>query len=217
MSVFNRFKFKKYVFVSALFFVLSISNLVQAETYTEGVEYLKIEPIVYTSVDKGQIEVVELFWYMCPHCFRFEPVISKWKKTKPKNVVFKRVPAIFSPRWRFFAKVYYTIQLLGVEEKIHEPLFNALHKERARLGNEAAMATFVEKHAGIKKQKFMEVFNSFSVDAKVRKAEDLSKRYKAQGVPTLVVNGKWRTGGSIAGGHEGMIKVLDYLIKVESK
>ena len=202
---------------AALFIILGFTSLTQAESIDEGVEYLKINPAVTTSVDKGQVEVVELFWYMCPHCFRFEPVITKWKKTKAKNVVFKRVPAIFSPRWRFFAKVYYSTQLLGIEEKIHGPLFTALHEKKARLGNAKAISKFIEETAGVKPDKFMEVFNSFSVDAKVRKAEDLSKRYQAQGVPTLVVNGKWRTGGTIAGGHDGMIKVLDHLIQRESK
>ena len=212
--MFNRYK-KYACFVAAL--IMTSITFPAVADYAEGVDYLKINPAVSTSVDKGQIEVVELFWYMCPHCFRFEPIINKWKKTKPKNVVFKRVPAIFSPRWRFFAKVYYTIKILGIEDKIHGVLFTALHEKRARLGNAAAMANFVEKNAGVKKQKFIDVFNSFSVDAKVRKAEDLSKRYKAQGVPTLIVNGKWRTGGSIAGGQQGMIKVLDHLIKLESR
>ncbi len=211
--MFNRFS--KYLY--AVSFLLMVNVSVQAAGFDEGIEYIKINPPVSTSVKKGQIEVVELFWYMCPHCFRFEPVIQKWLKTKPKNVVFKRIPAVFSPRWRFFAKVYYTEKLLGVEKKIHEPLFNALHKQRASLGNEAAMANFFEKYAGVKKQEFMDVFNSFSVDAKVRKAEDLSKRYGAQGVPTLIVNGKWRTGGAIAGGHEGMIEVVNHLIRMESK
>ncbi len=213
--MFNRFK--RYASLATLLILSNIAVSAHAASYAEGIEYLKINPAVSTTVDKGQIEVVELFWYMCPHCFRFEPDINEWKKTKPKNVVFKRVPAIFSPRWRFFAKVYYTIKLLGIEDKIHAELFNELHEKRARLSNEAAMAKFIEKHAGIKKKKFMDVFNSFSVDAKVRKAEDLSKRYQAQGVPTLIVNGKWRTGGSIAGGHKGMIKVLNHLIKIESK
>lgn len=211
--MFNRFS--KYCY--AISFLLLANASVQAESFDEGIEYLKINPPVSTSVKKGQVEVVELFWYMCPHCFRFEPVMNKWLKNKPANVVFKRIPAIFSPRWRFFAKIFYTAQLLDVEEKIHKPLFDALHREKARLGNAAAMAGFFEKHAGIKKQDFMDVFNSFSVDAKVRKAEDLSKRYGAQGVPTLIVNGKWRTGGTIAGGHEGMIEVANHLIKLESK
>ncbi len=202
---------------SITLFLFAMYTPLQAASYDEGIEYIKINPPVSTSVKKGQVEVVELFWYMCPHCFRFEPVIEKWKKSKPKNVVFKRIPAVFSPRWRFFAKVFYTNQLLGVEDKIHTPLFKAIHEERARLGNAAAMARFVEKHAGIKQQEFMDVFNSFSVDAKVRKAEDLSKRYGAQGVPTLVINGKWRTGGTIAGGHEGMIEVANQLIKMESR
>jgi len=189
----------------------------QAEDYNEGFEYLKINPPVSTDVKKGQVEVVELFWYMCSHCYHFEPVIKKWKKNKPKNVVFKRIPAIFSPRWAFFAKVHYTIELLDIVDKIHDPLFEAIHEKKARLGNETAIARFVEKHAGIKPQKFLDVFNSFSVDAKVRKATDLSRRYGAQGVPTVIVNGKWRTGGTIAGGHEGMIKVVNHLIKMESK
>ncbi len=211
--MFNRFS--KYCY--AISFLLLSNSAVQAEGFDEGIEYLKINPPVSTSVKKGQVEVVELFWYMCPHCFRFEPVMEKWLKNKPKNVVFKRVPAIFSPRWRFFAKIFYTAQLLDVEEKIHKPLFEALHVEKARLGTAAAMASFFEKHAGIKEKDFMDVFSSFSVDARVRKAEDLSKRYQAQGVPTLVVNGKWRTGGTIAGGHEGVIEVVNHLIKLESR
>ncbi len=211
--MFNRFS--KYCY--AISFLLLSNSAVQAEGFDEGIEYLKINPPVSTSVKKGQVEVVELFWYMCPHCFRFEPVMEKWLKNKPKNVVFKRVPAIFSPRWRFFAKIFYTAQLLDVEEKIHKPLFEALHVEKARLGTAAAMASFFEKHAGIKEKNFMDVFSSFSVDARVRKAEDLSKRYQAQGVPTLVVNGKWRTGGTIAGGHEGVIEVVNHLIKLESR
>ncbi len=211
--MFNRFS--KYCY--GVSFLLLLNFSVQAETFDEGIEYLKINPPVSTSVNKDQVEVVELFWYMCPHCYRFEPLIQKWLKNKPKNVVFKRVPAVFSSRWRFFAKVFYTAQLLGVEEKIHGPLFKALHEQRARLGNEAAIAGFFEKQAGVKKQDFMDVFNSFSVDARVRKAEDLSKRYQAQGVPTLIVNGKWRTGGTIANGHKGMLEVTDYLIKLESQ
>ena len=207
--------FSKYLLTVSLLVLFNVSA--QAANYDEGIEYLKINPVVSTSVENGQVEVVELFWYMCPHCFRFEPNMKKWLKNKPKNVVFKRVPAIFSPNWRFFAKVYYTLEILDVTEKVHEPLFKALHEEKARLGNEAAIAKFVEKHAGIKQQKFMDVFGSFLVNARVRKAENLSKLYKAQGVPTLVVNGKWRTGGTIAGGHEGMIKVLDHLVKIESK
>jgi len=208
-------QFSKYFYIIS--FLLLANGSVQATSFDEGIEYLKINPPVSTSAQEGQVEVVELFWYMCPHCFRFEPVMNKWLKNKPKNVVFKRIPAIFSPRWRFFAKIFYTAQLLDAEEKIHKPLFEALHVEKARLGNATAMAQFFEKHAGIKEQDFMDVFNSFSVDAKVRKAEDLSKRYGAQGVPTLVVNGKWRTGGTIANGHEGMLEVVDHLIKLESR
>ena len=207
--------FARFFYIACLAFIVSITA--HAESYDEGIEYIKISPAVSTSTGKGQVEVVELFWYMCPHCYRFEPVIQKWLKNKPKNVVFKRIPAIISPRWRFFAKVFYTLQILDVEEKVHQPLFEALHEQKARLGNEAAIARFVAKHAGVKKQEFSDVFNSFSVDAKVRKAEDLTKRYGTQGVPTLVVNGKWRTGGTIAGGHKGMIKVAEHLIKLESK
>lgn len=198
--------------------LLMASVSVNAANYENGIDYIQITPIVSpVSTFKEEVEVVELFWYMSPYCFRFESNIKKWLKTKPKNVVFRRVPAIFSPRWRFFAKIYYTNKLLGIEDIIHEPLFKALHEEHAQLGNEAAITKFVEKHTGVKKQKFMDVFNSSSVDARVRKAEDLSKRYGAEGVPTLVVNGTWRTNGTMADGQENMIKVLDHLIRHESK
>jgi len=180
----------------------------------EGIEYKLIKPPVPT--DTGdKIEVVELFWYMCPHCYRAEPEVQAWKKTIPENVVFKRVPAIFSEQWVFHARVFYTAKALGVLEKIHTPLFDSIHKHKQKIVSAKAMAQFFNKHAGTDVALFESTFNSFGVDANVRGALDLSKRYQAGGVPSMIVNGKYITDGPMNDGHPGMMETVNFLIKKE--
>ena len=184
--------------------------------FDEGIEYKTVSPRVNNQIDEGKTEVVELFWYGCPHCFAFEPVLQKWLAHKPKDVNFVRIPAVFNPTWSLHARAYYTAEVLGVLDKTHEALFDAMHIKHEKMANADELASFFEKY-GVKKDTFLETFNSFAVDAKVRRAIDLSKRYGIEGVPSMIVNGKYRTSGSLAGGHEGMLKVVDYLIKKEAK
>lgn len=187
---------------------------VSASNFKEGAQYKKlVQEVLIEHGDK--IEVVELFWYGCSHCFRFEPHITEWIKNKPANVLIKRVPAIFNAQWALHARAYYTAEVLGVLDKIHEPIFDAIHKEKRHLRTQDALMAFFAKH-GVDKEEFKNTFQSFSVDSKVRRALDLTRRYNISGVPTLIINGKFWTDASLSGGHKGMIKVLEFLVQQES-
>ncbi|VAX14301.1 Periplasmic thiol:disulfide interchange protein DsbA [hydrothermal vent metagenome] len=186
-----------------------------ARNYDEGIEYQRLKEPVPTQVGPGKVEVVELFWYGCPHCFRLEPNIHKWLKSKPKNVEFIRIPAVFNKTWALHAKAYYTADFLGIMDKFHKPFFDAIHLKKEPMTTAAEVRAFFLQ-LGVSKKDFNSVFNSFGVDAKVRRAKELSREYGISGVPSLVVNGKYLTDGPMAGGRKGMIDVLNYLIKKES-
>lgn len=182
----------------------------------EGIEYKTISPRVNNQIDDTKTEVVEMFWYGCPHCFDFEPNLQKWLARKPKGVNFVRIPAVFNPTWSLHARAYYTAEVLGVLDKTHEALFDAMHLKKQKMATADELADFFAKY-GVKKDTFLATFNSFTVDAKVRRAIDLTKRYGIEGVPSMIVNGKYRTSGTLAGGKEGMLQVVDHLIKQEAK
>ena len=186
----------------------------QATEYTEGVDYKKLSPLATDSGDK--IEVLEFFWYGCPHCYTFEPYINAWKKTKPSNVEFVRVPAMFRPDWEVQARTYYALSNMGVIEDLHGKIFSAVHKDKKRLNKKELLTDFVVKN-GVDRKKFEEEYSSFSVDSMVRKAKKKQTAYKLQGVPSIAVNGKYLTSGSMSGSYDNLVKILDYLIKKESK
>ena len=187
------------------------------EEYHEGFEYFTIVPTQPTQVKKGQIEVVEVFWYGCPHCFRFEPFISKWEKNKAKNIVFYRVPASFSPGWEMHTKAFYTAQLLKIGDKIHTPFFDALHKHGNKLDSKESIGKFFAKF-GIKKDRFDQVFDSFQVEMRVKQAKIIVRKYGVSGVPTMIVNGKYRisTSKNEANPFAKLIKIVNFLIAKES-
>ena len=183
--------------------------------YVEGTQYKRLAAPVPT-VDASKVEVVELFWYGCPHCYRLEPDLNKWLKNKPANVVFVRVPGVFRPLWGFHAKVYYTAEVLGVLDQVHVAMFEAMHVQRRKMNSVDEVKALFAQY-GVTSEKFDNAFNSFAVDAKVRRATDLTRRYGLEGVPALVINGKYVTDGVMAHGHNGMLQVTDYLINKESK
>ncbi len=195
----------------ALTLLLSLSA--HAE-YDEGIEYKRVSPPVPTEVPAGKIEVVELFWYGCPHCFRFEPLLTAWVKKLPDDVVFRRIPAVFNPLWALHAKAYYTAELLKVRDKLHPVLFDAIHVRHQKLNTPQAIRQLFVAN-GVDGKAFDQVFNSFAVDVKLRRAAELTRRYGIDGVPTLVIQGTYRTDGTLANGHQGMLKVADYLIARE--
>jgi thiol:disulfide interchange protein DsbA len=190
------------------------STVLQAADFSEGVHYKKVTPQSTDSGDK--IEVLEFFWYGCPHCYTFEPYINAWKKTKPANVEFKRVPAIFRPDWEVQARTYYALSNMGVIEELHEKIFAAIHTDKKRLDKKEALTDFLVQN-GVDRKKFEEEYNSFAVDTMVRKAKKKQTGYQIQGVPSIAVNGKYLTSGSMSGSYQNMVKILDYLIAQESK
>ena len=197
-----------------LLFLLVNSAVLQAAGYTEGVEYKALPP---QPTDTGEkIEVLEFFWYGCPHCYTFEPYIKAWKKTKPDNVEFLRVPAIFRPDWEIQARTYYALTNMGVIEDMHEKIFAAIHNDKKKLNKKATLTDFVVKN-GVDRKKFEEEYNSFSVDTMVRKAKKKQTAYKIQGVPSIVVNGKYLSSASMSGSYDNLVKILDYLVAKESK
>jgi thiol:disulfide interchange protein DsbA len=137
-------------------------------------------------------------------------------KNKSANVVFVRVPAVFRPIWGFHAKVYYTAEVLGVLDQVHDAMFEAMQVQRRKMATAEEVKALFAKY-GVSSEKFDNAFNSFAVDAKVRRATDLTRRYGIEGVPALVINGKYVTDGVMAHGQRGMLEVTDYLISKESK
>jgi len=200
----------KKIIASALFtLMLSFTSIINAET----LGYEAVTPAQPTkSTDK--IEVIEFFWYGCPHCYSFEPFLSKWAKTLPKNVEFIRQPAVFSELWGKHAKAYFTAEALGVVDKVHSDLFDAVQAKQS-LETEDELAKFFAAH-GVKESDFRTNYNSFLVDAKMRQAKTMAARYGVNGVPAIIINGKYRTNATLAGSQEKMIDVINQLIKQES-
>lgn len=197
----------------AMLFILPLAAQA-ADTFKEGEHYERITPEVATQAD-GKIEVVEVFWYGCHHCYSFEPDIKKWLKSKPDNVEFRRVPGVFARNWIPHARAYYTAEILGVTDAIHTPLFEAIHDEGKRIGDEDSLARFFAEH-GVAEADFREAYNSFSVDTKTRQALVASKEYGISGVPSVIVNGRYRTSARLAGTYENLLKIVDALVDKES-
>jgi thiol:disulfide interchange protein DsbA len=200
---------KKIIKISFLILVF-FSSLVKAEV----VGYETLSPAQPTQ-NPAKIEIIEFFWYGCPHCYAFEPLLEKWKKNLPANVEFIRLPAAFNELWSKHAKAYYTAEALGIVEKIHVDFFEAIQNGKEKLDTEATLAAFFAAH-GVTESQFKEAYNSFAVDSKMRQAPLMASRYGITGVPAIIVNGKYKTNGTLAGSHEKMIDVMDKLIKEES-
>lgn len=212
MKCFNQ----NFVRLAGLFFAIILFGAAQAETvdgFREGVDY-KLLAKPQLTVDKGKVEVREFFWYGCPHCYSFEPVQVEWLKTIPKDVMFVRTPTVFRKSWANHARAYFAEEVLGITEKVHPELFDAYHKDGRRLDSEEALTSFFVEQ-GVKESDFRKAFNGFFVDMKLRDAMSKPAKYGITGVPAVVVNGKYRITGSMAGSYTRMTKIIDYLIEKE--
>jgi protein dithiol oxidoreductase (disulfide-forming) len=203
---------KKFAGLALAVFFISFASLLKAEEKS-STGYEAITP-AQPVANPAKIEVIEFFWYGCPHCYSFEPSLAAWLKTKPENVEFIRIPAVFSEQWGKHAKAYFTAEALGVVDKVHADLFNAV-QEKKEVETEDQLVKFFAAH-GVKEADFREAFNSFMVDSKMRKAPALAAKYGITGVPAIIVNGKYRTNGTLAGSQEKMIDVVNAIIKKES-
>ena len=159
----------------------------------------------------GKIEVIEFFWYGCPHCSRLEPFIQKWLTTLPKDVVFKRVHALPSDSWLAAATLFYTLEAMGQVDKLHSKVFEAIHDQGVNLNLPATRDAWLAKN-GIDPIKANEVAKSFSVQSKLTRAKQMTQAYKVDGVPMLFVNGKYMTTNGHAGGEQGIMPIVNKLI-----
>lgn len=163
----------------------------------------------------GKIDVVEFFWYGCIHCYNFEPKVNAWAKKLPSDVLFTKVPIVFqSQRVNFqgHQRLYYTLEAMGKLDVAHSKVFEAMHKDKKQLANDAQIFDFAES-IGLKREEFANVFKSFGVNAKCAQAKTLFEAYGADGVPTLGVDGKFFTSASVAGSEDNALRVVDALIK----
>ncbi len=186
---------------------------VRAWAIDEGIDYTELaRPQPTESGEK--IEVLEVFMYSCPHCFYLEPTLEEWLATKPENVEFKRMPVIFNARVEPHAKAYYAAEQIGKGEQFHLPLFRALHEDKQAIWDEDALVTFAEAQ-GIDGKAFRAAYNSFSVNMQVQQARESAKGFGIDSVPTVIVNGKYRTSPAQVGSRKKMVQVIDYLIGIE--
>ncbi len=176
------------------------------------VELAKPQP----TQDPAKIEVIEFFWYGCPHCYYAEPAVAEWRKRQPAEVQFVRVPAIFNTNWAVLGRAYYAMQQLGLGEDVHRALFEAIHTDRKNLNDDASLTEFFATH-GVPREKFADAYHSFGVDSQTGRANQMTRAYGLEGVPTFIVNGKFRVDGTSAGSEAGMFEALDQLVAQELK
>ena len=203
---------------SAAGLLIFAGTTLAAANFQQGVNYVPVSPAQPTTAAPGQIEVIEFFWYGCPHCFAFEPYVDAWLKHKPANVVFKLIPAAWSggDHMAIDARAYFTAQALGLESKIHDPLFNAIHVQNqfALTSSQDALQQFFTKY-GVNKQQFDSTWNSFGVNLKMNQALQTLTRYGVQGVPTFIINGKWMTGAGYQMPPQQTMQCVEFLVQQE--
>lgn len=194
---------------SALSIFLAFTLPSAAQEFQEDVNFFPL--LVEQPVRTGdQIEVLEIFWYGCPHCYALEPYLKKWLKNKPEFVEFVQLPAVLNRSWAFDARVFYTFVALGLMDELHEAYFDAIHQDRRRMKNVEQVASWAQEQ-GIDPKLILDTFNSFGVDSMLANATQMSGRYEADGVPTIIIDGKYRTTVSLAGGHNEIIDLINYL------
>lgn len=177
-----------------------------------GVDYKNLRQIQSIAPHKKQ--VTEVFFYGCPHCYNLQESLYQWLRRKPRDVHFERLPAVLNnPSWVFMAKVYYAAEDLGIIERSNQAFFDALHRDKLPLTNLASIARF-HSQFDVTEQAFIDSFNSFKVDQAVRRAQRLTEAFGVDGVPSIVVNGKFLTSLSMSGGQEKLWQNVDQLLEL---
>ena len=188
----------------------------QGKPPAEGKDYLLLSKPAPSEAPSGQIEVVEFFWYSCPHCNEFEPQLEAWAAKAPKDVSLRRVPVSFRPDFEPQQRLYYVLEALGKVAALHKKVFYAIHVEKQTL-NTADLVTAWAQKQGIDKAKFTELYNSFPVNMKARKATQLQEAFMVDGVPALGVDGRYYTSGSLAGNMARALTVTDHVLTLARK
>ena len=177
----------------------------------EGKDFRALEQRAATEAAPGKIEVVEFFWYRCPHCNAFEPRLNAWLKNLPPDVAFRRVPVAFRDDFVPQQRLYYALEAMGKVDELHAKVFHEIHVNRQPTDREPSILAFIEKN-GVDKAKFQELYHSSSVATRARRATELQDAYKVDGVPAMGVAGRYYVDGDLAGGMERVLQVTDYLV-----
>jgi protein dithiol oxidoreductase (disulfide-forming) len=177
----------------------------------DGKQYHRLDKRVPTDAPAGKIEVIEFFWYSCPHCNAFEPRLAAWAKKLPADVFFRRVPVAFRDDFVPQQRLYYTLEAMGKVDELHARVFDEIHNKRQPTNREDLILAFAEKN-GLDRARFQEVYNSFTVQTKARRAKQLQDQYEVQGVPSMGVAGLYITDGDMAGTMDRALQVVDYLV-----
>lgn len=186
-----------------------------ASQWKEGVHYMRLVPTQPTTAAPGQVEVTEVFWYGCPHCYALDPVLEAWRKNgKPAYVSFVRVPVMWGPVHHTHARIFYTAEMLGKLDELHSLIFQEIHQRNNPLTSVASIEAFFTSH-GVTQVDFQKAFSSFSVEASLKRAEELGLRYKVDSVPLIVVNGKYVTDVGKAGGQQQLLALIKDLASRE--
>ena len=190
-------------------------NHAPVTNFQEGKHFHRISPAVETDVEDGKVEVLELFWYGCPHCFQFEPYLSGWKESMSDNVSFVRMPAVLNKSWLAHARAFYALESMGELERIHPLFFEAIHTQGRRLRDVESISRFLSEH-DVDVEKFKSAYNSLYVETKINRSGQLVRQYGSSSVPTVIINGKYRTSASDAGGFENVLEIIDLLVEKEA-
>jgi protein dithiol oxidoreductase (disulfide-forming) len=212
----REFSFSAAALAAASGLALPVVSRAQSAAFKDGADYLTLDKPAPVESPAGQVEVVEFFWYSCPHCNAFEPQLGAWAKKQPKDVVLKRTPIAFRPDFEPQQRLYYVLEAMGKVDELHKKVFYAIHVEKQALSTPETITAWVEKQ-GVDKAKFTELYNSFSVSTKTRKATQLQNAFQVDGVPALGIAGKYYTSGSMSKSMERALAVTDYLITVARK
>lgn len=197
---------------SAAAFALALPQAqAQGKKPEDGADYISLDKRAPVETPAGKIEVIEFFWYSCPHCNAFEPKLEAWIKKLPADVVVRRVPVAFRDDFVPQQRLFYVLEALGKLDDLHRKVFAAVHVEKQLLNKEDLILDWAGKH-GLDKAKFQELYNSFSVSTKARRATQSMEAFKVQGVPALGIAGRYYTDGGLAGSMDRALQVTDYLI-----
>jgi thiol:disulfide interchange protein DsbA len=200
---------------------LSFVAAAQSSQITLGKDYVEVRPPQPTD-SGGKIEVLEFFWYGCPHCNNLQPSLEAWAKRKPADVDFKHVPAVFQESWVPLTRAYYTIEAMGLLDKLHQEMFATLHKQRANLKDANAIFDWAASK-GVDRKKFADTYNSFGVNGKTQRSIELTRKFDIPGTPALVINGKFITAPSMtlkadkSVDYDRFFEVVDALIAEQRK
>jgi thiol:disulfide interchange protein DsbA len=179
--------------------------------FVAGKDFIKLDRVLPSETEAGKIELIEFFWYSCSHCNAFEPAFAQWVKNAPKDVVVRRMPVAFRDDFAPQQRLYFTLEAMGLLEKIHGKVFQAIHVERLTLNTDASILNWIEKQ-GVDKTKFADTFKSFGVASKVKRAVQLQNDFKIEGVPSLGVAGRFYIDGTLAGNMDRALQVADSLL-----